>query len=132
LEVVASLLTRDEVAELELQEEEARSRELGLEFHVFPIPDRGVPDPRDKTADLLKVLGAALESGKDVAVHCRQGIGRSAVIAAALLVSAGEAPDEAFRSIASARGTAVPETAAQREWLAEFARETPAASVHPR
>src|SRR5947199_10383844 len=41
LDVVTSLLTPDEVAALELQEEETRAREEGLEFLAVPIPDYG-------------------------------------------------------------------------------------------
>src|SRR6476620_5346159 len=53
LDVVASLLTPEEAAELELQAEEARAREEGLEFYALPIPDRGVPPSR---ADLIKLV----------------------------------------------------------------------------
>ena len=45
---------------------------------------------------------------------------RSALIAASLLVSAGEDPEEAFRRIESARGAPVPDTHTQREWVADW------------
>jgi hypothetical protein len=121
LDVVTSLLTPDEVPELGLQDEAARSRAEGLEFHAFPIPDRGVPGSRAEMASLLTGLERALRSGKNVAVHCRQGIGRSALVIASLLASAGEDPDEAFRRIEKARGTSVPDTTEQREWVARAA-----------
>jgi protein-tyrosine phosphatase len=130
LDVVTSLLTPDEVAELELQEEETQSREEGLEFYSFPIPDRGVPRSR---ADLIKLVGSlekALEAGKNVAVHCRQGIGRSSLIIASLLVSAGEEPNEAFRRIEIARGTPVPDTLEQRDWVSQIAPEVSVLKVH--
>lgn len=119
-DAVVSLLTPEEEAELELQEERARVRELGLEFHAFPIPDRGVPASRTEWDALTGVLENALESGRNLAVHCRQGIGRSALITASLLVSAGEEPDTAFRNIARVRGVPVPETEAQRTWVEEI------------
>lgn len=120
LDVATSLLTPDEVAEFELEEEGARAREQGLEFHVLPIPDRGVPRSRVDLTALISELERALESGKDVGVHCRQGIGRSALVVAALLVSAGEEPEEAFRRIEKVRGRPVPETAEQREWVTDM------------
>ena len=132
LEVVASLLTREEVVELELQDEEALAREQGLEFHAFPIPDRGVPESRVLTAELVRVLERALASGRNVAVHCRQGVGRSALIAAALLAAEGQDPDQAFTSIESTRGAPVPDTAAQRQWVKEIAFEAPAFGIQPR
>lgn len=127
LDVVTSLLTPDEIAEFDLQEEQARSNEEGLEFHAFPIPDRGVPRSRADLARLISGLEKALESGKNVAVHCRQGIGRSSLVIASLLVSAGEEPEEAFRRIEEARGRPVPETIQQREWVSQMALEASAA-----
>ncbi len=126
LDVIASLLTAEEVGALELQEEEARSREQGLEFYAFPIADRGVPESRAEMAKLVGVLEHALESGRNVALHCRQGIGRSALVAASLLVAAGEEPDDAFRAIETTRGVPVPETRAQRQWVADLAPAGPA------
>ncbi|HYX22707.1 MAG TPA: dual specificity protein phosphatase family protein [Thermoanaerobaculia bacterium] len=123
LDVVTSLLTPDEVAELELQEEETRAREEGLEFLAFPIPDYGVPQSRRDLAAFASRLENALESGKNVVVHCRQGIGRSSLLIASLLVLAGEEPDEAFRRIEKARGRPVPDTIQQREWVAQITSE---------
>lgn len=121
LSVIASLLTSEESAELGLQEEAQASRRAGLEFHSLPIPDLGVPPSRGAMADLVESLEQALAGGRGVAVHCRQGIGRSSLAAASVLVSAGVPPEAAFRDIATARGTAVPETAEQRRWVEAFA-----------
>lgn len=123
VDVVTSLLTPDEAAELELQQEEAKCREEGLEFRALPIPDRGVPRSRASMAALVSGLATALKSGKNVAVHCRQGIGRSSMVVASLLAAAGEEPNEAFHLVEVARGRPVPDTPEQREWVVEMARE---------
>ncbi|MDP2708210.1 MAG: hypothetical protein Q8O70_12020, partial [Burkholderiales bacterium] len=68
----------------------------------------------------------ALAEGKNLAIHCRQGIGRSALLAACLLIMTGVDPDTAFQRLSAARGCAVPETAEQREWVRKFAQELPA------
>jgi len=128
--VVTSLLTPEETAEFDLQEEERRFRAAGLEFHAFPIPDLGVPRSRTDLAKLGSELERALRSGKNVAVHCRQGIGRSSLVVASLLVSAGLEPDEAFRRIEKIRGRPVPETSEQREWVSHMAVDAPAAQIH--
>lgn len=114
---VVSLLTPDETADLDLsgEEEGCRAQEIG--FMSFPIPDRSVPASRNATLALVQQLEEALIGGERVAVHCRQGIGRSGLLAACLLVAAGEEPAAAFQQIASARGCAVPETVEQREWV---------------
>lgn len=124
LDAVVSLLTPAENAELDLQEEAVRALEEGLEYHAFPIPDYGVPRSRQDLIGLVRRLEAALEAGKSIGVHCRQGIGRSSLLVASLLVSAGEDPEEAFRRIEKARGRPVPDTAEQREWVARLAPET--------
>lgn len=128
VDLVTSLLTPDEVAEFDLQEEEARSREEGLEFHAFPVPDRGVPRSRVGFSVFTQELENALDSGKSVAVHCRQGIGRSALVVASLLVSRGIEPDEAFHQIEEARGIPVPETKEQRGYVYQAASDAAAAS----
>jgi len=117
IDVVASLLAPDEIAELDLQAEEALARREGLEYYAFPIPDYSVPQSRTELLRFLGPLEEALESGKNVAVHCRAGIGRSSIVVASLLVSAGLDPEEAFRRIEKARGRPVPDTPEQREWV---------------
>jgi protein-tyrosine phosphatase len=124
VDMVVSLLTPDEVTDLGLGDEANISRRNGIDFASFPIPDRGVPSSAAAAAELVTKLDAALANGRTVAVHCRQGIGRSAVIAASLLTRAGLDPERAFRRIGAARGLPVPETDEQRAWVESFARES--------
>lgn len=56
-----------------------------------------------------------------VLVHCRQGIGRSGLVAARLLAKKGTSPGAAIEMVSAARGLAVPETAEQREWIDRYA-----------
>jgi protein-tyrosine phosphatase len=69
----------------------------------------------------VKELDQALSTGKNVGIHCRQGIGRSATIASSLLVMRGIDPEEALIRVANARGCRVPDTIEQREWIRSFA-----------
>jgi protein-tyrosine phosphatase len=119
---VVSLLTPEEIAELDLAQEAELSQASGLRFLSFPIIDRGVPTSRRTTLNLLRGLEAALAEGKGVAVHCRQGIGRSALIAACLLTLSGVDANAALQAVTAARGCPVPETVEQKEWIAEFAQ----------
>jgi protein-tyrosine phosphatase len=125
LDVVVSVLTREEIADLDLTQEAELCQTHGLQFFSFPIVDRGTPASRWATLELVRKLDKALTQGKSLAIHCRQGIGRSALIAACLLVLVGVDPETAFRRVSAARGCSVPETAEQREWVREFARELP-------
>src|SRR5205823_15134454 len=49
LDVVVSLLTQDEVVDLDLAQEAELSRAKGIKFVAFPIPDRSVPLSRRDT-----------------------------------------------------------------------------------
>jgi protein-tyrosine phosphatase len=118
--VVVSLLTADEVSELELQDEERLCGDCGLRFISFPIPDRSVPFSMPEAGRSLDLILEELWAGKAVAVHCRMGIGRSSLIAACLLKSQGIGVDEAFAMISRARGFSVPDTEEQREWVKGF------------
>ena len=121
--VIVSLLTPEETNELELTGEADRCRSEGIEFVSFPIPDRGVPASRGDTLHLIKSVEALLLAGKAVGIHCRQGIGRSGLIAACLLVSSGVRADAAFSRLKEARGLPIPETDEQRTWVDAFAPE---------
>ncbi len=126
IDVVVSLLTPAEITELDLALENALVESYAMKYLSFPIEDRSVPESRDETLVLTNTLSQALDEGKNVAIHCRQGIGRAALIAACLLVSAGMSAGEAFRRVTAARGCPVPETSEQRNWVEAYSRQTPA------
>jgi protein-tyrosine phosphatase len=121
VDVLVSLLVSEEVAELNLAEEAACCAVGGINFISFPIADRDVPASAPDTLALVRRLAADLTGGKGVAVHCRQGVGRSALIAACVLTSLGDRPDAAFERTARARGCPVPDTPEQRAWVLWFA-----------
>jgi protein-tyrosine phosphatase len=123
INVVVSLLEPGEVLELELSTEGDLCRERGIEFVSFPIPDRGVPASIPKTAELAQGLATRIGEGQSVAIHCRAGIGRSALIAACVLACAGIDAAKTFELIAAARRQEVPDTDDQIGWLHQFARE---------
>jgi protein-tyrosine phosphatase len=89
IDAVLSLLTSDEERELDLGDEEGQVRAQGMEFTSFPIPDRQIPNSETKWAASLERVTRTLSTGKNVLVHCRQGIGRSGLVAACLLVKKG-------------------------------------------
>ena len=127
--VIVSLLTSDEITDLDLVQEARLCRENGIQYLSFPITDRSVPTSGGATLEFAKTLEGFLAAGKTVAVHCRQGIGRSALIAACVLILAGITPEVVFQRLSAARGCPVPETAEQRQWVIEFARELTPASA---
>jgi protein-tyrosine phosphatase len=122
VDVLVSLLTPDEVRELDLEEEAACCRHQEVIYLSFPIRDRSTPPFSDRTFTFLEQIHSQVSTGKHIAVHCRQGLGRAALIAASVLVLAGFSPDQAFELLSSVRGYAVPETEEQRAWVEEFSR----------
>jgi predicted protein tyrosine phosphatase len=135
IDVVVSLLEPAEEADLDLSGESTSAKASGLGFRALPIPDRGVPNSREAVAALADQLVDALRSGKTVAVHCRQGIGRSAMIVAAALIAGGFDAETAVNAIRQSRGPDVPETPAQRQWISDFSawrsRRGAAQQQHP-
>lgn len=123
LDVVVSLLEEDETEQLELSDEGAVAKSNGVRFVSFPIPDRGVPASTREALQLFSTIATALEKGKNVAVHCRQGIGRSGLIAAGVLLRSGLAVEKAIEVVSAARGETVPETSTQLQWIKHLPSE---------
>ncbi|HVW01868.1 MAG TPA: hypothetical protein VHB77_16060 [Planctomycetaceae bacterium] len=117
VDVLVCLLTDDELAELDLTDEAQCCQLSGMEFVRFPIPDRAVPADEAAFTLLVESLCEHLNAGRGVAIHCRQGIGRSALLAARVLCAMGDSPAFAFERIIAARGWPVPDTVEQREWV---------------
>lgn len=121
VDVLVSLLTPEEAAELDLAGEADCCAGCGIDFLSFPFADRSLPASEAEALALVRRLAALVAGGKAVAVHCRQGVGRSALVTACVLAALGERPDAALEQVASARGCPVPDTAEQRAWVLRFA-----------
>jgi protein-tyrosine phosphatase len=117
IDVLVSLLTVEEQIELGLSAEAECCLAHGIQHVAAPVPDLGVPGERMGFVKLVSDLAANVSSGKSVAMHCRQSVGRSGLLASAICVALGEPLELALARVSRARGATVPETAAQREWL---------------
>ncbi len=121
VDVVVSVLTSGEESELGLTSEAEIVKRTGLTYISFPITDYSVPASKIPMQQLAVELNNQLSRGACIGVHCRQGIGRSSLVAACVLVTSGESPQSAFEHIERARGRSVPDTAEQKEWVISFA-----------
>jgi protein-tyrosine phosphatase len=120
IDVVVSLLENEEAGQLDLLDERRAAEDHSISFISFPIPDRGVPASLQESVSLIARIAAQLDAGKNVAVHCRQGIGRSGLIAAGILMTSGASPEHAMQVVGSARGISTPETVEQRRWIQQL------------
>jgi protein-tyrosine phosphatase len=121
IDTVLSLLTPEEEQDLDLKSEALEAKARGMKFASLPIPDRQVPTSESEVSAALDRLDADLSSGKNVVVHCRQGIGRTGLVAACLLITKGLTPEVAVKTLSAARGNPVPETSEQRRWIDHYA-----------
>ncbi len=118
---VVSLLEPQEIIELDISQEQVLCEANGISYLSFPIPDRNVPPSKIEALSLARSLSNQLRQGKSLVRHCRQGIGRSALIAACVLALGDLSVDEAFQKIEDARGCSVPDTPEQRAWVVRVA-----------
>lgn len=119
---VLSLLTPEEENDLDIAAEGSTARSHGMKFWSFPILDRQVPASENHLSRALKNLDAELEAGRNVVIHCRQGVGRTGLVAACLLVMNGIEPEAAVQRLSAARGFRVPETPEQRRWIDHYGK----------
>jgi len=113
---LVSMLTMSEEVEIGLLFEPELCDEVGIRFHRYSLPDRTVPIQPGFDAFIASLL-PVLKQGGFIAVHCRAGIGRSTIVAAALLIGLGLTPTEALERISEARGFEVPDTQEQLDFI---------------
>ena len=121
VETVFSLLTREEEDDLDLRGERQAVKAQGMDFLSLPIGDRQVPGSAADLAAALKHADAKLAQGRNVVVHCRQGIGRTGLISAALLIGRGWDAERAVRQLSAVRRVPIPDTPEQRRWIDRYA-----------
>ena len=104
---------------------------LSVDYLRKPIRDHGVPNNAAAMAGILDCLSEGVRSRAVVYLHCRAGIGRTAMVAGCLLMERGLAADEALaelnrcwqQSAHSPQWPTVPETDAQTHYVRVWSRQ---------
>ena len=122
VDIIVSLLERQEINELGLQSQPQLCKANNIEYLSFPIPDRNIPRNEAEAERFIKLLVQRLEKKTNIVIHCRMGIGRSAIIAGGILLHCGYRFDEIIPHISKMRGLAVPDTEEQAKWLKRLSR----------
>jgi hypothetical protein len=74
IDIVVSLLEPEETSDLDLEQEKVNSEANGIEFHSFPIIDRGVPTDRMTVQSFLGDLDARLSQEKVCSFTAARGL----------------------------------------------------------
>jgi protein-tyrosine phosphatase len=120
INILVSLLTREDNEDLDLAEEGKTAEQLGLRFISYPILDRCTPSDLASFRRLVADLRDQVRAGKSVGAHCRGCIGRATVLLASVMIALGWDASHALQRIERARGFPVPDTPEQLEWILNF------------
>jgi protein-tyrosine phosphatase len=118
---------------VEERDDERVLREAGIELLHLPTLDQRAVSQR-MLDDGVVWIGARLDRGDRVLVHCEHGVGRSALVGLCVLVSRGEAPLEALERAKAARPCVSPspeQLAAFSGWVRRWCARTGAPSRAP-
>ena len=115
---VISLMTEAELASVGLERLGPQLDARGMSWFHLPIEDDEAPDAAFEQAWQLALprLIALLRDGKQLAIHCKGGSGRTGLVAAALLMTLGQSQQEAMAAIRAKRPRAFT-LACHRHWL---------------
>jgi ADP-ribosyl-[dinitrogen reductase] hydrolase len=115
-DVLVSLVEEQEMGRLHILGLPAAAEEAGITVDRFAIADGGVPADAAKFAELVERTVARMRGGKTVVIHCRGGLGRTGVLAAACLRAVGVPADRAIEIVRAARPGTI-ENAAQEDFV---------------
>ncbi len=113
---IVSLLTREEVDELGLQDEKACCGRHGMGFYHLSIIDRGLPEI-SRFADLVANVSHYLIDGQSISIHCRAGIGRAGMLASCCLIHLGMTAERSISTVSHGRGVNVSDTEEQKDFI---------------
>ena len=117
---IVSLLETTEAERLGVGDEALLCSRLGINFQQFPIRDHKTPTDTLAFRELIDELEKELRAGNHVTVHCLAGIGRTGLVAGALLIQDGLSAAAATDLLSDARGCVVPQTHEQSNYLIDY------------
>ena len=94
-----SMLEYSEVWDLGLIEEEGYCEKWGVEYINFPIEDVNIPRNEDKFIAFAKNIANRIIQKDRIVIHCRMGIGRASMMAAAIMIKLGYKGTDVFLSL---------------------------------
>ena len=117
---LASLVEPHETKTLGLERLREATDFHHINLYSFPITDRHPPMAFEGFNALADTLSRRFSAGESTGIHCKSGIGRSGILACAILAKLGLSFDQALALIANHRGLDAPNTKRQLDWLEKF------------
>jgi ADP-ribosyl-[dinitrogen reductase] hydrolase len=116
--LVITLLEDHELKELRVAQLGDEVERRGMAWLQVAVPDVNVPSGRQRAHWMFAatMAGNLLDRGESVLIHCKGGLGRTGLAAAALLVEKGASPDDAIRAVRQARPDTI-ENNEQEAWV---------------
>ncbi|AKM78366.1 MAG: hypothetical protein UY31_C0020G0009 [Candidatus Wolfebacteria bacterium GW2011_GWE1_48_7] len=96
------LLKKGVTYDLSLEVERVDAPTGGAAYLWLPVPDMHAPTPQQFSMG-VSFIKTAVQSGRKIYVHCKNGHGRSPVMVAAYLVTTGLSADDAVALIKQKR-----------------------------
>ncbi len=117
------LVTLNELSELQILQIPdllQRVNAFGMISRHYPIRDYSIPPSIATLMTLVREILQAVERSQTVVIHCREGLGRSGLVATACLVARGHSADEAFFYVRETRPGSI-ETLEQEHFVRQVA-----------
>lgn len=114
---VVSLLEAPEAYSVGLSKEHQYCRDRELDFVQYEIKDRGIPVSEKEFLTFIQTLHTSISEGQDTVIHCRAGIGRTGIVAAAIFIKNGVSGVKSFEIVTGARRVEVPDTEQQKNYV---------------
>ena len=96
-------------------------KDVGLEYHYYPVPPYGTPTLQ-QINDFVELVNTNRVKNRPVVIHCYMGWGRTGTLLAAYLISGGMNADEAINEVREKRSGSI-ETRGQEQILHRYAQE---------
>jgi ADP-ribosyl-[dinitrogen reductase] hydrolase len=115
--LVVTLMEERELFELGLNDLPAQLRSLGITWLLIPLPESGMPGPSFEShwTTASSQLASVLEQRGRIVIHCTDGLQRTGLIAARLLVHLGCRPEDAINRVRAAKPGAISSTEQELE-----------------
>jgi protein-tyrosine phosphatase len=105
VKIIAVLLTDEELVQLYKSKNALFDayRKHKLAVVHYPIKKYNVPSSMETFSQLSIKLLQFLKNGSNVAIHCREGHGRTGILAVGMLITMGYDPEQAFKAVSEVR-----------------------------